>query len=105
MELKEAADATIRARLAQLKQLPRAELESLPASSSQKMTLAGHVVTITTYREQAEQGECRVVVQVSTPMRPFLKFFATNEDFAAGIAFNADGAIRDLQENELYDYT
>jgi hypothetical protein len=98
------ASGAIRRRLETLKKRPSAELSALPEWASEEDRLADQPVDITTYRDTLPQGGLKIVVQLSTRGEPFLRIFRARQVFAEGFEIDSNGRIRDLAENELYDF-
>lgn len=88
-------------RLAELRARSVAELQILPASSTEVVQLDGKHMKLTVYLDSLGDGRYRVVVQ-SVQER---WAGATAKVIAKGFELAGDGTKRTLDPKELYDFT
>lgn len=93
----------IRARLAVLRHRSYSELQGLPQWSSEELIVNGVAADITTYREGEPRGSLRIIVQLSTKPKRFLRVFHTRQVMAEGFEIEPHGATRQLPDRDL-DY-
>lgn len=83
------------------RRLPAAALRALPACQTETIPRRGVALTLTTYRDDAAGGDVRVVIVVTVVRTRFLAWGASA---AAGFAVDVEGRIRELSDEEWWEY-
>ena len=88
------------AALTALRDRTYSEIAALPEVTAVPIDGCGKDVMLTTYRDSGASGAVQVVVQLMA--RGWL---GSARIKASGFSYEANGKCRDLQEEELYDFT
>ena len=88
------------ARAAEARQLPPATLRTLPPWSGETVRVRGADIRLATYREDLPNGAVRVVAQAY-----LARLLGLGTIAAVGFDVDSHGDLRELCDEDLWDYT
>src|SRR5262249_57536788 len=98
----ESASVALAQRLEKLQAKSPEELAALPAWSSEEALVDGFPSRITTYRDEAQGGALRIVLQLNANEKPFLVIFRSRQGFVEGFDALPSGPTPPLPHHAIY---
>jgi hypothetical protein len=86
-------------RAATARRLAATTLRALPLCETETIRARGAGITLAVYREDLPEGAVRIVAQAY-----LVRFLGIGTIAAAGFDVDSNGAIRDLSDEDLWDY-